>query len=127
MWRKLEAGIGSSWFLRPSGAFMRSYFTGNIPGGHDRIVQASSLRTCLSLGDMEPLVLPTDMGNAVIRDSGMTGTDIVRFQYAHSREFFTLPSLRTNLWGMNEKDWERAPDVRELLARAPIRPEVLFQ
>ncbi len=127
VWRKLEAGIGSSWFVRPFGAFMRGYFTGSIPGGHDGVVQASSLRASLSLGDIEALVLPKDIGNAVIRDSGMTGTDIVRFMYTHSREFFTLPSLRTNLWGMDEKDWERAPDVRELLDRAPIGSKVLFQ
>jgi hypothetical protein len=131
LWRKVEAGIGPSWFLRPFGAFMKGYFTGGIPAVCD-IVGApggplAERLTTETVVVFDPLVLPDQLGDSVIRNSGMTGTEMVRLLLRHSHEFFTLPSLRTYLWELDEKDWEHAPDVRELLTRAPIRPHVLFE
>jgi cobalamin biosynthesis Co2+ chelatase CbiK len=53
--------------------------------------------------------------------AAFTGKDIVQRIYAHADEFFSIPSIQTNLWRLDEEEWEHVPEIKELLERAKER------
>jgi hypothetical protein len=119
LWRKLERGISAQWFTRPFGIWMRGYFTERLP----RVAVESEETLLLAIqSEMTyPLVVPEvssyDFEERKI-PAAFTGKDIVQRIYAHADEFFSIPSIQTNLWRLDEDQWEHVPEIRGLLERA---------
>ena len=112
IWSQIESGIGPQWFQTPFGEFMRTYFTKSLsilpqdasqdaannslwskttlpypPCPHVRIEDIPQHR----LNSLPPFLARINILQSVIRASN---------------EFFTIPSLRANLWDIDESKWE---------------------
>ena len=118
LWNKLEAGIGKQWFSKPFGIFMKKYFTEQIP-----IIPLTNQN---SLTENVIIPYPT---NIIIPESVtynfdkkgipaiFTGKDIIKKIFTLSDEFFTLPSIKTNLWYIDENKWEQTTDIKNIFSR----------
>ena len=53
---------------------------------------------------------------------GITGKNISRRIFRHSTDLFTLPSLRTYLWDIDETEWDSLPEIQELLRASSCLP-----
>lgn len=114
LWRCIEAGIGSSWFERPFGAYMRHYFTETIP--------FLSLETVEhSLSDLFTFYTPSiripnvDRSRFQRKDilQILNGNDMLMMMFSLSHHMKETDRIRTDLWKIEESEWETVPEAEE--------------
>jgi hypothetical protein len=119
LWSKIEMGIGKQWFEKPFGKFMLNYFTNDIP-----ITRNNNLS---SLNDSILITYPTELMIPQITTYDfekknvlpqLSGKDIVDRLFRISGDFFTIPSIKINLWHVDENNWEHLEEINNLLSRA---------
>jgi hypothetical protein len=117
LWKKIELGIGKQWFSRPFGQFMINYFINDIPIVRTNI---STTLTNIIFYPKEiviPEILNYDFEKKNIHPQ-FSGKDILHKIFRISHEFFTIPSLKINLWYIDENNWEHLDEIKEILGRA---------
>lgn len=117
IWSQIEVGIGPQWFQTPFGEFMRTYFTQSLSilpiSPHAYYTLSSKIAIpCLNISlrfpSVQDILIPHSM------PTHFTGKDILYKLFRASEEFFTIPSLRTNLWAIDESVWEEVDEIKPL-------------
>lgn len=119
LWNKIEAGIGKQWFERQFGIFMTKYFTDGIPITSNKSL--SSLYESIVIPYPTEIMIPEIMNYDFEKKNvlpQLSGKDILHRLFKVSNEFFTYPSLKINLWYVDENNWENLEEIKNLLARA---------
>jgi geranylgeranyl pyrophosphate synthase len=137
IWSYVEAGIGPQWFQTPFGEFMRTYFTKSLsilpllPSSQPQRTLSSKLAIPslpplaplpdeIPLHRLESLPIPLPITLPHPIPSHLTAKDILHHLFRASNEFFTIPSLRTNLWDIDESKWE--DEVKAFLEERSLLP-----
>lgn len=116
LWNKIEAGIGKQWFERPFGNFIKKYFTNDIP-----IISNTSSPTLSSSIDIPyptDLAVPDVVGYDFEKKNilpQLSGRDILQRLFKVSNDFFSIPSIKINLWHVDENNWEHLDEIKNLL------------
>jgi len=119
LWSKIESGIGRQWFERPFGKFILNYFTNDMP--ITRNTSISSLNDSILITYPTDLVIPEIINYEFDKKNvppQFSGKDILQRIFSASGEFFIIPSIKINLWYVNENEWEHLEEIKNLLARA---------
>ena len=127
LWRKLKTEISTSWFSRPFGIFMTQYFTEGIPMSKEDIGQDNTFIECKNVDYVHHMTSfafesATLLSGVPLPVGGITGKNIIRRIFRHSTDLFTLPSLRTYLWDIDETEWDSLPEIQELLRASSCLP-----
>jgi geranylgeranyl pyrophosphate synthase len=133
IWSHIETGIGPQWFQTPFGEFMRTYFTKSlsIPQYASQSQRTLSSKLAIpSLPHLPPLLslLPDEIPYHRLETlpyplpftlphplPQLTGKEILQQLFRASNEFFTIPSLRTNFWDIDESKWEEVEEIKHLM------------
>lgn len=114
LWNKLETGIGKQWFYTPFGIYMKKYFTEHI------IISTTppqGLSESVSIPYPVNIIIP-DIVNYDFKEKGIptafTGKDIIKRLFKVSEDLFIIPSMHTNLWYIDENQWEEITDVKDI-------------
>ena len=104
-WRQVEQGIGSSWFQRPFGQYMRQYFTGSLP---------------LSTASFYPSPLPSlssllDLPKVDKSTVNLSGRDILSLLFMASNHVTEHDRIHTTFWNIPEEEWAFHPEIEEIL------------
>jgi len=127
VWRKIEEGIGAGWFERPFGKYMRTYFTKTIPF-------LSLQKTSSSLTDIL-LPYPTDLSFPEVNQERfrrndildiMNGKDILTLMFMISNHMKENDQIKTNLWKIDENEWDTVPEVEEWIDEIEQRTGLHF-
>jgi len=117
LWNKLEAGIGKQWFYTPFGIYMKKYFTEHITITKTPL---QDLSESVSIPYPINIIVP-EIVNYKFEEKGIptifTGKDIIKRLFRVSEDLFTIPSINTNLWSINEDQWEQITDVKDIFFR----------
>lgn len=116
LWRKVEAGMGLSWFSRPFGSWMQYYFTKAIPVAEENAKESES-DSLMAILETSDFVFDIPAAVKPKIPTEFTGKEMVQRIVERSDEFFTLPSLSVNLWFVDEDQWEHVPEIRDQLDR----------
>jgi hypothetical protein len=137
LWKKIKKGIGPQWFGRKFGLFMESYFTDKLPNEFHTLITAIG-EDNISISYINEFEIPEitvynykDNPSAVsslISESTnkelsqeimatISGRDICQMALNASKDFFTIPRLQTNLWYIDETQWQHLEEIKELLKR----------
>jgi hypothetical protein len=127
LWSKIENGIGKQWFLRPFGIFMKQYFINNIP--INLKVDNTLLFENISISYITTLTIP----EIEIKDEYFLkndkvieyinkydihkGKDILKRLFIASDDLYTIPNIKTNLWYVDENEWENLDEIQNLIKR----------
>jgi len=127
LWSKIENGIGKQWFLRPFGIFMKQYFINNIP--INLKVDNTLLFENISISYITTLTIP----EIEIKDEYFLkndkvieyinkydihkGKDILKRLFIASDDLYTIPNIKTNLWYVDENEWENLDEITDLIQR----------
>jgi hypothetical protein len=127
LWSKIENGIGKQWFLRPFGIFMKQYFINNIP--INLKVDNTLLFENISISYITTLTIP----EIEIKDEYFLkndkvieyinkydihkGKDILKRLFIASDDLYTVPNIKTNLWYVDENEWENLDEIQNLIKR----------
>jgi hypothetical protein len=120
LWQKIEKGIGDQWFTKPFGIFMKKYFTEKIPISISKQTN-NSLSNSISIPYINDIIIP-EITNYTFEGRDIpavfTGKDVLKKAFKASNNFFTIPSIKSNLWYVDESQWEQVEDVKELFSCA---------
>jgi len=122
IWSHIEAGIGTQWFQTQFGHFMRTYFTQSLlsllPVPQETNDTLSS-KTSIS-SPVVSLLLPS-AAEPMFRyrlpsflPPNLTAKEILHRLLYLSPQLFQIPSLRTNLWDIEESRWESVDELQTL-------------
>jgi hypothetical protein len=118
LWNKLESGIGNQWFHKPFGIYMKKYFTEHINISSNGKVE--SLAETIVIPYPTNIIVP-EVVNYKFEEKNVpvvfTGKDIIRRLFKVSEELFTIPSIPTNLWHIDENKWEQSTDIKDIFFR----------
>jgi len=127
LWSKIENGIGKQWFLRPFGIFMRQYFTNNIPINlkiNNKLLFENisiSYITSLTVPEIEikdEYFLKNEKAVEYINKYDIhKGKDILKRIYIASDTVDEIPNIKTNLWYVDENEWENLDEIQNLIKR----------
>ena len=113
LWCKLEHGIGKQWFLKEFGLFMKKYFTGAFPISNTYTQE--SLSQSIIIPYPVHIIVP-ELTSQHFPGRGIpemfTGKEILRKLYQLSEETFEVPILLTNLWDIDETQWEEVEEIK---------------
>lgn len=117
LWHKIEKGIGDQWFTRPFGILIKKYFTEKIT--ISTIKQSNtSLLESIQIPYINNIIIPEITKyelKGLDLPSMFTAKDILKISFKAINNFFTIPSIKTNLWFINESEWEHSSDVKQMI------------
>lgn len=131
-WNELEFSIGSSWFDQPFGQYMKSYFTSLL---------TSTPAISLSLADLSAFsptpfsfILPST-GYLYRRVEEKKKEYQITLPFETSEEMIQtllimiqrqekFQPLQTDLWKIDENEWEHVPEIREWIERVQLETEL---
>jgi geranylgeranyl pyrophosphate synthase len=120
LWNQLSQSIGSSWFDRPFGVFMKSYFTDSLPLELSS-VETSSISSLL-LSQPIPVMEYKDMDEkrCLKYKKGIYFMQQIEPYFSIKMD---IPCekwfLKTNLWEIPEKDWRDQSEIDEWIKMYP--------
>ena len=113
IWSNIEIGIGAGWFQRPFGAYMRRYFTETIPF---LSIAPMHIRPLSELFSIPSIQIPTvDRERYKRKDilNIINGKDVMSLMFMLSNHMKEEDKIRTDLWSIQEENWETVPEVSE--------------
>jgi geranylgeranyl pyrophosphate synthase len=123
IWNNIEKGIGNQWFTLPFGIFMKQYFTDNIPILSNDITNNNLLMNTINIKYITDLNIPTNI-HYDFKKNGLpdilNGKDIVSILFKLLKQSFTIPSIKVNLWNIDEKIWEHNEEIKQLIEKYVI-------
>jgi hypothetical protein len=113
LWRKLEMEIGSQWFDREFGQFMKSYFLDKLEINFDK----QSLESLADINIQYPnnLVIPELITEELKEEYnyakhfifGLNRENIVKKVFKMSENIFSFSNTTLNVWNMTEQELEK--------------------
>ena len=94
--------------------YMKKYFTEHITISAPPL---QDLSESISIPYPTNIIVP-DIVNYKFEEKGIpaafTGKDIIKRLFRVSEDLFTIPSINTNLWYIDENQWEQITDVKDI-------------
>lgn len=126
LWKEIESNIGPSWFERPFGIQLRSYFTDTIPLSYE-IVQSTSntsnISTMSSLLEQSRVSMPYKDAPLERNKQYSKGIFWMRqiqpyllnSTFQMGEDFF----IKTSLWTIPETEWRNHPELQKRMKESP--------
>ena len=125
IWKKIENGIGPSWFFKPFGSFMKSYFTQTITDKLDTV----SLYNLSDLFIPYPIPIHSDViqinkkriftildGNDIIKKMFIISDHLFTRFDIYSKKYMDLYlNMKDIFWRITEDEWKNDPTIRDTL------------
>ena len=125
IWKKIENSIGPSWFFKPFGSFMKSYFTQTITDKLDTV----SLYNLSDLFIPYPIPIHSDViqinkkriftildGNDIIKKMFIISDHLFTRFDIYSKKYMDLYlNMKDIFWRITEDEWKNDPTIRDTL------------
>lgn len=109
LWSKIENEIGSQWFLKSFGIFIKDYFTNNIPinlNVNNTLFKNTSISYITSLSVPEVTIIENNI---------LDGQKLIKEVFKRCDDMYDISNIKTNLWYVDENEWDNLDEIKDLI------------